>query len=491
VEVLIMTLQHDALDTAVAENTSNGAARPATRIRTAIYEIFVDRFAGANGAQLEGVPANKPWHHHCGGTLDGICERLDYIQSVGADAIYLTPIFTAPSNHKYDASTYEHVEPRFGGDAAFERLVEECQRRDIGLILDGVFNHVGTEHHWFHEAKADTAAPRRDHFKWNGHPHGYECWRGHSSLPELNLKNPEVSDALFESETAVIRHWLQRGATGWRLDCANDLGMKMCARATDAAHRERPIDGVIGEIMTYAEDWLIDGGLDGVMNYYFRETVLALVNSEINVPQAAYNLKRMARRYPKDRLVRSWNMLASHDTPRLATEVPDAARRRMAQVMAYAFPGVPMIYYGEEIGMEGGHDPDCRRPMRWNAEQQDDATLKLTRQLNELRRTQPALRNGNYLPLPQPGTPEILSFARTTDNPWEQVLVVANASGQPFEGRVFTPYSYLFDSLKLRDLLQREDEVMVAAGSVRVRLQPWGIALFSPRNDVPGYSFFR
>lgn len=485
-----MIEQHDI------QTTTNGSltttSRKPSRIRTAIYEIFVDRFAGENGGALtSSAPNGKPWHHHCGGTLDGIAARLDYIRSLGADAIYLTPIFPAPSNHKYDATTYEHVEERFGGDAAFERLAAACAARDMGLILDGVFNHVGDQHHWFHEAKADLSAARRDHFKWNGQPHGYECWRGHGTLPELNLANPEVRHALFDGEQAVIRRWLHRGATGWRLDCANDLGMEMCAVAAEAAHLEHPADGVIGEIMTYAEEWLTQGGLDGVMNYYFRETTLALVKGEIPVTQAAYNFKRMARRYPADSLLRSWNMLASHDTARLATQVPDAARRRMAQVLQYAFPGVPMIYYGEEIGMEGADDPDCRRPMAWDAARQDTATLALVTKLNELRKSHPSLLHGEYLPLPQPGAPQLLTFARVTGEPSELIVVAANASDAPFDGRVFTPYSHLFDSLNLRDLLDREEGVKVMAGSIWPRLAPWGIALYAPENHVPGYSYFR
>lgn len=474
------------------QNASGNGTRQLPQIRNSIYEIFVDRFAGPGGVALQATaPTGKPWHHHCGGTLDGISAHIDYIQSLGADAIYLTPIFRAPSNHKYDASTYEHIEERFGGDTAFDQLAEHCASRGMGLILDGVFNHVGVEHHWFHEAKSDVAAARRDHFKWNGHPHGYECWRGHSTLPELNLANPEVRDALFEGEQSVIRHWLQRGATGWRLDCANDLGMQMCALAAEAAHREQPRDGVIGEIMTYAEQWLTQGGLDGVMNYYFRETVLALANGEIPVAQAAYNFKRMARRYPHEALLRSWNMLASHDTPRLATEVPDRARRRMAQVLQYAFPGTPMIYYGEEIGMQGGKDPDCRRPMQWDAAQQDQQTLQLLSTLNAFRRSHPALTHGEYLPLPQPGAPGILAFARVTEVPSELVVVIANASDGPFHGRVFTPYSYLFDGLKLSDLLESEEGVSVAAGSILPKLGPWGIALYAPEDKIAGYSFFR
>src|SRR5262245_20219917 len=141
-DVVLMSIHHDepnaAQVAAVAEISQGGEIRKLPRIRTAVYEIFVDRFAGPGGSSLNGAATkSKPWHHHCGGTLDGIAARLDHVQALGADAVYLTPIFTAPSNHKYDATTYEHIDEGFGGDAAFEKLSTECRNRDIGLILDG------------------------------------------------------------------------------------------------------------------------------------------------------------------------------------------------------------------------------------------------------------------------------------------------------------------------------------------------------------------
>lgn len=461
--------------------------------RNAVYEIFVDRFAGPDGGALQRVPENEaPWHHHCGGSLDGVVQRLDHIQALGADVVYLTPIFRAASNHKYDAASYSEVDPRFGGIEAFDRLAAACRQRGMGLVLDGVFNHVGSEHDWYQNARAGNGhAKHRSHFKWDEQTGDCTYWRGHRSLPELDLAEPAVRHELFEAEEAVLRRWLRRGATGWRLDCANDLGLEHCRAATAAAHRESPRDGVVGEIMAYAAEWLEQGHLDGVMNYYFRQSVLSLVSGEIQAIQAAWNFERMAASYPFKALLKSWNILASHDTPRLATLVPDAARRRFATVLAWTFPGVPMIYYGEEIGMLGGHDPDCRHPMIWDESQWDRTALQQVLQLNQLRSSQQALASGRYVPMAQPGAPQMLVFARVTQNPAELVLLLGNASDEPYEGRLFLPYSHLYDGLSLFDLLEEEDPVVMSSGSVRVHLPPWSVGLYTPSDTTPNYSFFR
>jgi glycosidase len=443
-------------------------------VRNLVYQIFVDRFAGPGGEPLPSAPDGvDPWKHHCGGTLDGIAARLDHIASLGADALYLTPIFRAPSNHKYDTESFDEVDARFGGDGAFEQLAKACGERGMGLVLDGVFNHVGEWHPWFSARK-----------EWFLPTH----WRGYGWLPELDLARAEVRDEV----ESILRKWLRRGATGWRLDCANDLGRSVCSHAVRVAAEERAADGVIGEIMTYAQEWCSDGVLDGVMNYYFRESVIGLVRGEVPASQAAYNFKRMARHYRSQALLRSWNVLATHDTPRLSHLAPDAGARSLARALAFASPGTPLIYYGEEIGMHGAGDPDNRRPMIWDEHKWDQPTLAHVRLLAQVRRDRPALREGAYLPLPHPGVPRLLAFARTTERPKDAVLVLANASPEPLEARVFAPYSFLFDALPLVDLLGVEPTVRVQAGSFPVTLRPWGVALYAPDDStIPGYSFFR
>ena len=232
----------------------------------------------------------------------------------------------------------------------------------------------------------------------------------------------------------MLRRWLRRGATGWRIDCANDLGFGVCAEITRAAREENAPDGITGEVMAYAEEWVADGRLDAVMNYYFRETVLALLRGEIAVAQAAYNLKRMARRYAPPALLRSWNMLGSHDTPRLASLLPDHAQRALAYTLAFTFPGIPHVYYGDEWGLADDPVSGPRAVMPWEGPAPDTAIAGWIRRLVDLRRASPALRHGRYEPLPQPGAPEILAFARVTDDPAETVLVIANAGKAPARG---------------------------------------------------------
>lgn len=488
-----------------AEKTS-GMLAPETPVlqrlatRNLVFEIFVDRFAASDGSQLPSVPeAAQAWEHHCGGTLDGIVARMPHLDRLGVELLYLTPIFRATTNHKYNTASFHEVDPAFGGDAAFNRLAAACRERGMGLILDGVFNHVGRDHEWFNRARrsrdnGENGSSAASYFKWSdAHPDKYDCWRGHGSLPELELGCDELQQMLFHGENAVVREWLRRGATGWRLDCANDLGTGICSQATAVAMEERATDGVIGEVMSFAEAFAQPKCLSGVMNYYFRETVLRLLLGDIPAIQAAANFDRMVGAYGWEQLLHSWNVLSTHDTPRLATLISDARQRRFAFALAFSFPGVPFVFYGEAIGMQGGHDPDCRAPMVWDETQWDTESFAFFQRLGELRKARPALQTGRYVPMPQPGRQELLVFARVIENdPGQAVLVVANASDKPADCVIFAPYTYFFDALPLRDLLGESPETRMISGCLKVQLQPWSVALYYPDGKaIPGYDFFK
>lgn len=445
-------------------------------MRDLIYQIFVDRFAGDGGRALDDPPAGvDPWRHHAGGTLDGIAARLDHLVALGADALYLTPIFTADSNHKYDTRSFDQVDPRFGGDAAFDRLAEACRARGLGLILDAVFNHTGEHHPWFVE--------KRPGFFKDG-----AFWRGYGHLPELDLSDRSVRASLL----AVLDQWRKRGATGWRFDCANDLGFEFCSEAARVLRENNAPDGAIGEVMTYAEAWVREGRLDGVMNYYFRETALGLASGEVRAVQAHENLSLLASRYRFEALLRSWNVLSTHDTPRLRPMLSSRAQRELALALAFTAPGTPLIYYGEEVGMEGAGDPDNRRPMIWDEARWDREALAFIQHLAGLRKKHRALREGAFLPMPNPGVPDLLAYARTTEDPSEVVVILANGSAEPLRARAFLPYSHLFDALPLTDALGRLETVRVAAGRIDVALAPHQLAILIPDDTtIRGYTFFR
>ena len=227
-----------------------------------IYQVFVDRFARGSTSPRAGL---RDWHappeepprgtDHYGGDLDGLASKLDHLVGLGADAVYLTPIFAAPSNHKYDTTDCERVDASFGGDAAFDRLAAACRARGLGLILDGVFNHVGETHAWTRERR---------------HLLRSSVWRGYGHLPEVDLAHPEARAHFFGADGGLAR-WTRRGATGWRLDCANDLGPEACSLAARAARAAGATDGTVGtvgELMAYPAGFTPGGDrLDGVMNY--------------------------------------------------------------------------------------------------------------------------------------------------------------------------------------------------------------------------------
>jgi alpha-glucosidase len=411
---------------------------------TVIYQFFVGAFGG----------------------LDGVVAHLDHVAELGADAVYLTPIFRAPSLHKYDTADFDAVDEGFGGEAAWQRLVAETRRRKLGLILDGVFNHVGETHAWAARSEWLRGTP----------------WRGYGHLRELALGHADVGEALFGSDGVVAR-WTRRGATGWRLDCANDLPPEARRRAAECARLAGAVDGVVGEVMAYPRGFADGDGLDGVMGYWLRSIAVG----EITAGQAQHALDRLAAEIPLPTLLNSWTVLSSHDTPRLAHQLDDARAHR-AFGLALAFPGIVHVYYGEECGMPGGPDPDNRHPLvdksQWN-----QARLTWLRGILPLRRSLPALQRGAYLPLPQPGT-DLVAFARVTDRPSETLIFVASF-GAEGRRRLMLSVPHLYDAVPLVDVLNGPP-ARLEAGAITVELPTHGAALFRIADaDPSGYRFYK
>lgn len=485
-----------------ARRASGGGAPPPSPPTTPgtalpVYAIFPDRFA--RGARSRRTPDLRGWDElpatpphgrdFFGGDLRGIVEHLDHVTSLGAGAVYLTPIFTAPSNHRYDTSDYGRIDPRLGGERAFDALVEALRARGLGLVLDAVFNHSGDQHPWIVEARRSAKSPRRSAYQFTGRTP--RSWRGFTHLPEWNQRDPEVQRLLYDGPTSALFRWTRRGATGWRLDTANDLGPRVCAHITDAARALGAKDGVVGEVMSFARDWLEGGTLDGVMNYVFRSAVISLVRGEIPPQQAAWVLDRIAAEYPRDGLLKSWTLLGTHDTPRLASLLgDDIGRLRLAVTLQYAYPGIPLVYYGDEVGMPGDDDPDNRRTMPWSPERWNQPLLDHYRRLGALRAAHPALSTGGYQSLTQPGEPEVLAFARTDPDPRRMILCIANPNARRISARLLLPMSSLPDGMPLCDLLANRRAVC-REGFIRLELEQWDVALLVPEPaPIPGYDFY-
>ena len=426
-----------------------------------------------------------------GGDLRGILDRLDHIQHLGATAIYLTPIFISPSNHKYDTTDFFTIDPQFGDEATLRELILELHQRKMRLILDAVLNHVSDSHPWFLAAQRHEE-PYRDFFTWRTDG-SYECWRDFSQLPELNLANRQLQDRLFRQPESVLQKYLALGIDGWRFDTGPDLGM-LVVRAIRAAISERfPEAALIGEVMCYGAEWCHGEDMfHGVMNYYLQDAVLNWLRGEISARQANAALMDYGQGYGLVGAVRSWNMLSSHDTPRLCWTIPDAAQRRLAIVAQCTLPGVPFIYYGEEIGMEGGPDPDCRRPMVWDESRWDHDTLAYYRKIIDIRQSHAMLRHGQFTVIGDKLEGDALVFLRHGELPEEIALVAINNSTQPLHQRIFTPYSHLYHALPMKNLLDPVQIATMEAGNLRLEIPPRSAAIFVPDDTrFRAYKFFK
>ena len=445
--------------------------RPATWVwRQVFYQIFVDRFR-------DGEPSNNPapgaWSYEgqpivarrwgdppdmrqgarefYGGDLQGVVEALDYLADLGVTALYLNPVFASPSSHKYDTVDFGTVDPHFGGDDALVRLRTELADRRMRLVLDAVVNHTSERHPWFDRygehgggAYGDPSSATRDWYTFRdpSDPESYVGWHGVRTLPVLDFAAAGVQREVYDAADAILRRWLRPpfAADGWRFDVVHMIGEGEGAANNHrhvrafrrAVREERPDAYLLGEFFFEAERWLQGDQLDGAMNYYgFTLPFLAFLAGVDHrghpVAADAAELDRLLTRarapLPHALQLSQLNLLDSHDTPRFLTRVGGERARMLLGVTAlFTYIGVPCIYYGDEVGMQGGPDPDCRRTFPWD-EREWDRTLHGTyRRLARLRSTSAALQRGAQRTLFASG--DVYAFARVLRD--EVVTVVLN-----------------------------------------------------------------
>ena len=420
-----------------------------------MYHIFLDRFCKGEGhVELRadgvldpnwesGVPqyAKKngdPLKNNVffGGNLWGVCEKLDFLREMGVTVLYLSPIFEAASNHRYDTGDYARVDSLLGGDEAFARLVREAHQRGMRVILDGVFNHTGDNSRYFDRygtyggegAYASKTSPYMDWYRFREHPNEYECWWGIEILPRLNHEN-EACRQFFTGVNGVASRWLRAGADGWRLDVADELSDVFLDELRETVKKETNGEGlIIGEVWENAADKIAYGKrrryfggkqLDSVMNYPFRNAVLSFLQR--GDAEEFYNtVTELYASYPPFVCNALMNLLGTHDTERILTLLGvgerggfgksnnELARLRLnpnqrvkairllkiGALLQYTVYGVPSVYYGDEAGLEGYHDPFCRMPYPWGRE--DNELLEYYRFLGKLRAEHACLKDGDF-----------------------------------------------------------------------------------------------
>ena len=467
-------------------------APPAWFREGTMYHIFLDRFRRGNETQPHGDGVLDPdWENgvpqyaeHAGddlannvffgGNLRGVCEKLDFLQGLGVTVLYLSPIFEAASNHRYDTGDYEIVDSLLGGAEGFRELIDKAHARGMRVILDGVFNHTGDDSKYFNRrghyptvgAYQSEASPWADWYCFRDFPDDYECWWGIKILPRLNHDAP-VCRRYFTGRGGIGAKWISAGADGWRLDVADELPNKFLDElraSVKAAGKENGRDPLIlGEVWENAADkvaygelrrYLWGGQLDSVMNYPFRNAALAFLR-EGDSAFFRDTLTELYASYPRAVSDSLMNILGTHDTARVLTVLGDptegadlpnsalarrrlpSARRAVAKrllmlgsVLQFTVFGVPSVYYGDEAGMEGYGDPFCRMPYPWGRE--DRILLAHYRRLGRLRRAHPSLRGGDFRFLPSP-TGTVL-YERVARRPIpDRLLVAVNATAKPID----------------------------------------------------------
>lgn len=366
------------------------------------YQIFPTRFASHRPVD-EALWYKAPIRQErLGGTLRGIIDRLDHLETLGVDLLYMTPIFLAETEHKYDVIDYYKVDPSLGAEADLRELVDKAHARGMRVMLDGVFNHTSTKFFAFADIleKQEKSAYLDWYFiddfplriRRGGIPN-FKTFGYAGMMPKLNLRNPAVEDYFLQ----VGAYWVREfDIDGWRLDVADEVGHRFWRRFREAVRAVKPDVLLVGEEWHYAGDFLQGEEWDSAMNYPFYNAVLDLVaRQSITVSEFMEQLGFLQGNYHPATVRQLWNLIDSHDTPRfLYSAGGDHAKQRMAAALQLLLPGVPMICYGDEFAIDGGPDPDCRRGMVWDENRQDGEMFAWYRQLIALRRAHPCLARG-------------------------------------------------------------------------------------------------
>lgn len=402
--------------------------------RTGIaYHIFVDRFYNGNddgtvshpkpNSFLYSTPQDLPMYikdengevvrwEFFGGNLNGIIKKLPYLADLGISILYLSPIFEARSNHKYDTADYLKVDRMFGDEAELVKLIHEAKKAGIRILLDGVFNHTGADSLYFNQygnydevgAYQSRESLYADWYSFTEFPEKFRSWWGVSDLPALNTDIPAVRSFLYESKDSVIRKWSRLGLGGWRIDVADELKDDFLRGVREALDDSAEEPVLIGEVWEDASNKIaynerrhyIEGGIfHAVMNYPFRELILDFLEQTLTPEEAAMQGMHLKENYPPAAFMANFNNIGTHDTVRILTALQgNRAKLKQAFALLFTLPGVPCLYYGDEAGVEGGRDPDNRRIYPWGRENKD--MQQYVQQLAALRNNEPAIQNGDF-----------------------------------------------------------------------------------------------
>lgn len=465
-----------------------------------IYQIFVDRFFNGNkegkilnpkkNTFIYGKWDDDPmyikdkhgdivrWDFY-GGNLLGVKEKLKYIKSLGVSTIYFNPIFDSPSCHKYDTGDYEKIDTMFGDEEIFKELCSEAEELGMRIILDGVFSHTGSDSKYFNKfgnydslgAYQSLQSPYYRWYRFNDYPKLYEAWWGFSNMPNVDELNPSYLDYIIRNNNSIIEKWLKLGASGWRLDVADELPdefIKMLKKKL----KEVKYEGVlIGEVWEDASnkysynrrrEYLFGSELDSVTNYPLRQIILDLVRNHIGNRYFIKKYMSLKENYPKEYFYSTMNILGNHDTERVLTILNNnISLLKLAVIIQMTLPGVPLIYYGDEAGLTGGKDPYNRKAYPWGKENKDILSFYI--KISNIRASEEALKSGEIKFLDFKN--EVLGYERLIGN--EKLVVVINTMEKKENISLYD----VNDGNTVIDLMNKDKKYEVKNGQVEIELK--------------------
>lgn len=448
-----------------------------------IYQIFIDRFCNGN----EDGHINNPkknsfiysnwyddpmyiknmdgsiarWDFY-GGNIRGVINKLSYLKDLGITIIYLNPIFKAFSCHKYDTGDYEEIDEMFGTEEDFKELCLKARENGIRIILDGVFNHTGANSKYFNKfgeydglgAYESKESQYYNWYKFKEFPKEYECWWGDKNLPDVEELEPSYLDYIVTGKNSIVSKWINLGASGWRLDVADELPDKFIELLKKRIREENKESILIGEVwedasnkISYDEKrkYLFGDELDSVINYPFREAIINYINGEITAENCKRHMLSIYENYPRDIFYSNMNLLGNHDTERILTMLKgDTRGLELAVLMIMTLPGVPLIYYGDEAGLTGRRDPDNRKTYPWGKE--NNEILSMYKKFIDLRKEDEIFLKGDLSIVSMSN--KILAYKRSYMN--KNIVIIINSSDENQTISIMDLLKYQF-KLDLKD----------------------------------------
>lgn len=447
---------------------------------TVWYQIFPERFANSDpqlnpSGTLEWGSGEPTPTNFYGGDFQGVMDRLDYLQELGINGIYFTPIFKAHSNHKYDTIDYFEIDPQFGDKETFRLLVQECHKRGIKVMLDAVFNHSGFYFAPFQDVlEKQKESTYIDWFHLWGFPieteprPNYETFAFVSTMPKLNTSNPEVREYLLK----VAKYWVEEfDIDGWRLDVANEIDHVFWRDFREVVKEVKPDAYILGEIWHDSLKWLQGDQFDAVMNYPFTDAVIEFFAKQtIDGTTFKNRMTEVQHQYPHNVNEVAFNLLGSHDTARILTLADENIDKvKLMLLFQLSYTGSPCIYYGDEIGMTGGDDPGCRKCMEWDSSRQNQALFHFVKKLIHLRKNIPAFGNEATFRFER-GENDVIVYSKRGK---EEMLVFALNNSQSAQ----TVALEMLEGKQVMDLFNKEELSLRDTSSVE--LPPYGFKVFS------------